>query len=252
MRKELLSMAGGLLSAAVQSQNGEKKGRLEKQTVEIDGKNFDYQIYVPANTETKEKLPLIVFLHGIGQRGSGGFVPAEGAGGALVRHYFGQVPAIILLPQCRLESYWSDAVMEQMVMKEIENAIEESGADANRVYLTGVSRGGYGVWHLAARFPGKFAALISICGGSSIKTGDRFSPLAEKVGKTPAWLFHGADDKIVAVSESRYIVDALKANGGDIKYNEYQNVGHNVWMNALGEKDLMPWLLSQNLKVNAS
>jgi predicted peptidase len=137
--------------------------------------------------------------------------------------------------------------MDKMVIHSLAQTVEEFGADENRVYLTGVSMGGYGVWHFAAVYPDKFAALLSLCGGSSFTKGDRFAPLAEKVGKTPAWLFHGADDKVVAVSESRQIVAALKANGGNVRYNEYAEVGHNVWMNAITEKDLMSWLLAQRL-----
>jgi predicted peptidase len=138
--------------------------------------------------------------------------------------------------------------MERMVMREIAQTVEEFGADEKRIYLTGVSMGGYGVWHLASRHAGKFAALISICGGSSITKGDRFLPLAEKVGKTPAWLFHGADDKIVPPSESRQIVEALKTRQGNVKYSEYAGIGHNVWLNTLTEKDLMSWLLAQKLQ----
>jgi predicted esterase len=78
-----------------------------------------------------------------------------------------------------------------------------------------------------------------------LTSGDRFKPIAEKVGKTPAWLFHGAQDPIVQVSESRGLVAALEANGGNVKYSEYPNVGHNVWLNAFGETELIPWLLSQ-------
>jgi len=244
MRKELLSVVGGLISNAV---SGAEKGTLENRSVTADSSVYEYQIYVPPKLQNKENAPVVVFLHGIGQRGAGGFVPTTGAGGAMVHHYFAQIPAIILLPQCRAGSYWSDPVMDEMVMKSLARTIEEFNADERRVYLTGVSMGGYGVWHFAAAYPGKFAALVSICGGSSITNGDRFSPVAEKVGKTPAWLFHGADDRVVAVSESRQIVAALKADGGNVKYNEYAGVGHNVWMNALGEKDLMPWLLSQHL-----
>jgi predicted peptidase len=248
MQKELLSLFGGLLSNAVSAKNGETQGNIESRTIQLESANFDYQVYVSSQIQSGRKLPIIVFLHGIGQRGSGGFVPTTGAGGAFVRHYFGQVPAIILMPQCRLGSYWSDPVMEQMVMREIAQTVEEFGADERRIYLTGVSMGGYGVWHLASHHAGKFAALVSICGGSSIIKGDRFSSLAEKIGKTPAWLFHGADDKIVPVTESRQIVETLKANQGNVKYNEYPGVGHNVWLNALAEKDLMPWLLAQRLQ----
>ncbi len=247
MRKELLSLFGGLVANAVTAKNGEQQGTIETRTVQVNADNFNYQIYVPPEIQSEQNLPLIIFLHGIGQRGSGGFVPTEGTGGMLVRHYFGQVPAIVLLPQCRLGSYWSDPAMDEMVMNALAQTIEEFGADANRVYLTGVSMGGYGVWHLALEHPGKFAALVSICGGSSLRDGERFSSIAQKVGKTPAWRFHGADDRIVPGSESRQIVEAFKANNGSVKYSEYAGVGHNVWMNALGEKELLPWLLALRL-----
>ncbi|MDQ3321594.1 MAG: dienelactone hydrolase family protein [Acidobacteriota bacterium] len=244
MRKELLSVVGGLISNAA---SGAEKGMLENRSVTIDSSGYNYQIYVPAQLQNEENAPIIVFLHGIGQRGTGGFVPTTGAGGLLVHHYFGQVGAIVLLPQCRAGSYWSDPIMDEMMMKSLAQTVEEFSADKSRVYLTGVSMGGYGVWHFAAAYPQKFAALVSICGGSSIVNGERFAPVAEKIGKTPAWLFHGADDRIVPVTESRKLVEALKANGGNVKYNEYAGVGHNVWMNALGEKDLLPWLLAQRL-----
>lgn len=245
MQKELFSLLGGFLSSAVSARSGERQGSIETRDVRVENDDFKYQVYVPAQLDSLQNLPLIVFLHGIGQRGSGGFVPTEGTSGGLARHYLVQVPALILLPQCRLGSYWSDPLMEKMVMREINQTVEEFGADASRVYLTGVSMGGYGVWHFAARHVEKFAALVSICGGSPITVGDRFSPIAEKVGKTPTWLFHGADDRVVPVSESRQIVEALKANGGNVKYNEYAGVGHHVWMNALTEKELLPWLLAQ-------
>jgi len=243
MQKELFSVLGNLLTTAV---GNKPQGNIESRVVQVDSDKFNYQIYLPPQIQNEKNLPVIIFLHGIGQRGSGGLVPTEGAAGAVARHYFTQVPAIVLLPQCRLGSYWSDSVMDEMVMNALAQTIEEFGTDTRRVYLIGVSMGGYGVWHFAALYPKKFAALVSICGGSSISTGDRFDALARQIGKTPAWLFHGADDKIVPSSESRQIVKALEANGGSVKYNEYKNVGHNVWFNVLGEKDLLPWLLAQH------
>lgn len=245
MRKELLSVLGGLLANTASGSAG--KGNIENRIVRVDSDNFDYQIHIPANIQKSESVPVIIFLHGIGQRGNGGFVPAEGTGGMLVRHYFAQVPGIVLLPQCRLGSYWSDPVMEQMVLKSLAQTVEEFSPDRKRVYLTGVSMGGYGVWHLASEYPGTFAALVSICGGSSVTKGERFNSVARKIGKTPAWVFHGAEDRVVPVSESRQIVEALKANGGNVRYSEYAGVGHNVWMNALAEKELFPWLLAKRL-----
>jgi len=241
MQKQLLSVLGSLLTTA-----GKRQGKIERRTIQVNGDEFGYQIYVPPILD-EEKLPVITFLHGIGQRGSGGLVPTEGASGAVARHYLAQAPAaIVLLPQCRQGSYWSDPVMDEMVMNALAQTIGEFGADEKRVYLIGVSMGGYGVWHLASHHTENFAALVSICGGSSITKGDRFDALARKIGEIPAWLFHGADDRIVSVNESRQIVKALESNGGNVKYNEYAGVGHNVWLNVLGEKDLLTWLLAQH------
>ncbi|MGI8493982.1 MAG: dienelactone hydrolase family protein [Pyrinomonadaceae bacterium] len=243
MRKEWLSVMGGLISSVG---SGKNKGTIENRKVSVGSENFGYQIYIPANVKKQSSgLPVIVFLHGIGQRGSGGFVPTTGAIGAVIRQYFAQVPAIVLLPQCRAGVYWSDPVMEKMVVNSLEKTVEEFAADNARIYLTGVSMGGYGVWHFAVSQPEKFAAYVSICGGSSITNGDRYTPIAENIGKTPAWLFHGAEDRIVPVGESRQIVEAIKAKQGNVKYSEFAGVGHEVWLNVLSEKDLMPWLLAQ-------
>ena len=192
---------------------------------------------------------MIVFLHGIRERGSGGFVPQDGPAAALVNHYFQKVPALVVLPQCRPGKYWPDPTMEEMVVKSIDQAREEFGADEKGVSLIGVSMGGYGVWHFGSRFPEKFAALVSICGGSPLLSGDRFTPVAQKIGRTSTWVFHGAEDRIVPVSESRQMVKALEANQGNVKYSEYAEVGHNVWLNVLAEKQLMPWLLAQQRNI---
>jgi predicted peptidase len=243
MNQQLLSMLGGLFASG-----GSAGGAIQNRTVSIGSEKYDYQLYAPNDVQNKADLPVIVFLHGIRERGSGGYVPTEGAFGKIINHYFAQVPAIVLLPQCRPGKYWSDPAMNEMVLQSLNKTVEEFEADTKRIYLIGVSMGGYGVWHFATNYPGKFAALVSICGGSSITSGDRFSPVAEKVGKTPAWVFHGANDNIVPVSESRQIVAALKANGENVKYSEYPGVGHNVWLNVLSEKELLSWLLKQHLE----
>lgn len=235
-------MLGGLLSTKRKDQ-----GTIESRTTEAAGETYDYQIYVPPDAR-EEPAPVIVFLHGIGQRGSNGLIPTSGAGGALAKHYFAHAPAIVLLPQCREGKYWSDPKMTEMVMNALRQTVEEFAADERRISLVGVSMGGYGVWHLAEKFPGKFAALVSICGGSSITRGERFAPVAEKVAKTPAWVFHGAADKVVPVSESRQMVKAIELCGGNVKYNEYENVGHNVWLNVIGEPDLLDWILAQRVE----
>ena len=216
-------------------------------TVTVGNTSYRYQVYVPAALQGSEKVPVILFLHGIGQRGEGGFVPTGGGAGLLVRGYMERMPAIVVLPQCRQGRYWSDADMTQMSMEALDKTVEEFGGDPERLYLIGVSMGGYGAWGMASQHPGKFAALVPICGGSPLRTGDRFTEIARRIGKTPVWVFHGTKDRVVPVSESRQMVAALKAAGaGDaVRYSEYEGVGHNVWMQVLGERALLPWLLRQ-------
>lgn len=248
MRNDLLSTLGGMFAADLLTNLGKRQGEILTRSVQIDAEKFDYQVYVPPNVENAENLPTVVFLHGIRERGTNGLIAADGTLSKILKQYLKKVPAIVVFPQCRPGKYWTDRVMEKMVMRAIEQTQDEFDADARRLSLIGVSMGGYGVWHFAAQHAGKFAALVVICGGSPLMKGERFAPIAERIGKTPAWVFHGAEDTIVPVTESREMVKAIKANGGNVKYDEYPEVGHNVWFNALGEKELLPWLLKQNLE----
>lgn len=247
MRFILLSvLVGGFFSflSPTDARAGEKSGLLSR-NVKVGNKSYGYQIYMPGKLAGKERLPVILFLHGIGQRGTGGFV--KGAAAILIRQYLERLPAVVVLPQCEKGRYWSDPEMEAMVMATLDDAVAEFRADRERLYMIGVSMGGYGAWALAAEHPGRFAAFVSICGGSPLRTGERFQTIARRVGRTPVWVFHGADDPVVPVSESRQMVAALKALNGDVRYSEYEGVGHNVWLNAMKERELLPWLLSQKL-----
>ena len=243
---------GGLVSLLPFATAKGNTGELLRRSVIVGDNSYDYQVFVPSKlSDSKDApvkdAPVIVFLHGIGQRGYGGVVATEGPTGTIVRHYLEKVGAVIVLPHCRAGMYWSTPEMDQMVMKEVDDVKASLKADTRRIYLTGVSMGGYGVWHLASQHPGRFAALVSVCGGSSLQTGDRFTPIAKMIGRTPVWIFHGEDDKVVPVTESRQMAAALRAIHGDVHYNEYPSVGHNVWMKVIEEKQLVPWLLKQRL-----
>ena len=239
-------LLGGFLAAGHSSAAQGTKSGLLTRTVSVGGVSYTYQVYVPASLAGKRDVPVIVFLHGIGQRGEGGFLPADGAAGGFVRQYLEQIPAVALLPQCRKGKYWHDPEMERMVMAELEQASSEFSADPRRLYLAGVSMGGFGAWHMAAERPGKFAAVVAVCGGSTLTSGDRFTPLARKIGRTPVWVFHGGEDRVVPVSESRGMVEALKrVEGSRVRYSEFEGVGHNVWLNVAAEPGLLPWLLEQ-------
>jgi predicted peptidase len=239
-------MIGNLLKFALDT--GEQ-GEIISRKARVGKEDFVYQQYVPPAAKQAGKMPVVVFLHGIRERGRGGYI--SGMFAQIVRQYLKPIPGTVLFPQCDSGKYWSDAVMDAMVSRAIEQTFTEFDVDERRIYLIGVSMGGYGVWHFASQYPKKFAALVSICGGSPILSGERFASIAEKVGKTPAWIFHGADDPIVPVSESREMVKALQANEGNVKYSEYERVGHNVWLNALAEKNLLPWLLAQTRAKNS-
>jgi predicted peptidase len=214
--------------------------------VKVGDESYTYQVFVPEKLAGRRDVPVVLFLHGIGQRGEGGFLPAGGAAGAFARQFLEQIPAVALLPQCRKGKYWHDPEMERIILAELEQTASEFSADPKRIYLAGVSMGGFGAWHVAAGHPGKFAALVVVCGGSTLTSGDRFTPLARKVGRTPVWVFHGSEDRVVPVTESRGMVEALKSlEASRVRYNEYEGVGHNVWLNVATEPELLPWLLSQ-------
>jgi predicted peptidase len=154
--------------------------------------------------------------------------------------------------------------MDDLAMAALAEATKEFHGDIRRTYLTGLSMGGYGAWHLAQKYPGRFAALVVICGGirapapalnaypdlakvtppDSPKT---YLAAAQRVGKTPVWIFHGADDEIVPVTESQRMTEAMKQIGAEVHYTEYPGVGHACWNKAYNEPKLFPWLFSKSL-----
>jgi predicted peptidase len=152
--------------------------------------------------------------------------------------------------------------MQAQAMQALEQTIKELNGDRTRTYLTGLSMGGYGSWFLAANNAAKFAAVAVVCGGVRPPPGinvprpndgftgaaDPYAAVASKVGKTPVWVFHGGADPVVPVSESRRMVEAIKAAGGSVRYNEYEGVGHNSWDQAYGEKEFFTWMLTHKLK----
>lgn len=214
-------------------------------TTQVGTENYNYQIYVSPQAAKMKNPPVIIFLHGIRERGTNGVSEALGPYRPLLEQYLSRIPAIIILPQCRPGKFWQDRTMDKMVMQALAEASTEYAADESRVSLLGISMGGFGTWHFASSYPEKFAGVVSICGGSPVLAKDRFTPLAAKTKNIPAWLFHGSADEVVPVTESREIAKALETAGGRVKYTEYPNAGHNAWLKALSDKELLPWLLAQ-------
>lgn len=226
-------------------------------TSRVAGRACRYQVFIPPNWAPRKKWPVILFLHGAGERGDDGLIQTEVGIGGAIRRFADRFPCVVVFPQCPKNRWWTEPEMARIALKTLDDTITEFNGDRLRVYLTGLSMGGYGTWSIAARHPQKFAALVPVCAGirppgvrasEGGSAGDPYGETADKVKSIPTWVFHGATDPVVPVSESRKMVEALKAAGGSVKYNEYQGVGHNSWDRAYADPDLIPWILSQRLR----
>src|SRR5215831_15273763 len=226
-------------------------------TVVVQGTSYKYQVYVPENWSSSKRWPVILFLHGAGERADDGIFQTQVGIGRAIREHRDRFPVVVVLPQCRKEHWWTQSPMDDVAIAALEAASKEFRGDRDRTYLTGLSMGGYGTWHLAGKYPGRFAALAPICGGvlmpdaARLESRDDATPYGDAAGKiggkTPTWIFHGADDPVVPVSESQRMYRAMKALGGDVRYTEYPGVGHDSWTKAYDEAELLEWMLSKSL-----
>ncbi len=233
-------------------------------TLTIDGTIYRYQVFIPEDWTPHQKWPVILSLHGSGERGEDGMDETDVGIGTAIRSDRGHFEAIVVMPQCRKNIWWTMPPMGDLAMTALHNATREFHGDTNRTYLTGISMGGYGSWYLAQKYPHTFAAMVVICGGihppvATLKAHPElvnFSPpdgpsayadAAAKIGKVPVWVFHGADDNIVPVVESQRMADAMKTVGAEVHYTEYPGVKHVSWDKAYDEPKLYPWLYSKTL-----
>jgi predicted peptidase len=234
-------------------------------TTTIQAINYKYQVFVPEDWTPHRKWPVILALHGAGERGNDGLLQTDVGIGTAIRSNRSMIEAIVVMPQCPKNLWWILPPMDDLAMTALAEATKEFHGDTHRTYLTGLSMGGYGAWHLAQKYPGTFAALVVICGGirppaaaqnaypDLAKVTPPDSPraylaAAERVGKTPVWIFHGADDNIVPVTESQRMSEAMKEIGAEVHYTEYPGVGHPCWNKAYDEPKLFPWLFSKSLR----
>jgi len=225
-------------------------------TVTIDKVEYRYQVYIPRDWTKKDKLPVILFLHGAGERGDDGIIQTEVGIGTAIRRFNARYPAIVVFPQCRKNVWWTEDSMQAVAIAALDSAAKEFNGDPQRTYLTGISMGGYGTWALAAKYPERFAALAPVCGGIrrpgtpqvvDTEAPDPYAQAARKIGKTPVWIFHGGADPVVPPAESRKMNEALTAVGGSVKYTEYEGVTHNSWDKAYAEPELPKWIFEQKL-----
>jgi predicted peptidase len=226
-------------------------------TVTANGQSYPYQIYVPADYSTKANWPVILFLHGAGERGADGLLQTTVGLAAAIRQNPKRFPALVVFPQAPRDSQWVGAPAEA-AFAALRQTIADFKVDRERVYLTGLSMGGHGTWYLAYRHPEVFAAVAPICGwvpdspafrGSvPVVPADSGAPLpalARRLAKTPVWIFHGEMDTAVPVSGSREPAAALKAASADVRYTEYLGLGHNSWDATYASDEFLRWLFAQ-------
>lgn len=232
----------------------------QSRSIKIGSTEYRYRIFVPKGWSKKKKWPVVLFLHGAGERGDDNTAQTRvGIGPAVLRQQ-DSFPFIVVLPQCPGNRWWTDPEMQTLALKALDQATTEFRGDSKRTYLTGLSMGGYGSWVMASANRKRFAAIGVVCGGVRPPPGlklpeaarslenepDPYGGVATKIGRTPVWVFHGGADPVVPVTESRKMVAALKARKGNVRYNEYEGVGHNSWDKAYAEPEFFPWLLSQH------
>jgi predicted peptidase len=220
-------VAATLARTAAAQQQGK---HFEKEiTVKV---KLDYLLFLPTGYEKgDQKWPLILFLHGSGERGED-LSQVKVHGPPKIVESKADFPFVVVSPQVRRRG-WNPNALKAL----LDEVLADYRVDRDRVYLTGLSMGGYGTWSLAADYPDYFAAIIPICGGGDPKDAQRLKDL-------PIWVFHGAKDDAVPLSRSEEMVKALKEAGADVKFTIYPEAGHDSWTEAYNNPELYQWLLS--------
>lgn len=224
-------------------------------TASVGDLTLNYQVYLPRSYKPAKRWPVILFLHGAGERGLDGLRQTQVGLGTAIRWNSSWFPSLVVFPQAPPGNSWSGLV-GQAALTALEQSVAEFRGDGGRLYAVGISMGGYGVVELAIQHPDRFAALVPVCGGLAVppempsrrvagRLSGAYTAAIQRLARIPIWLFHGVADDIVPVTESRRLYTALQRAGADVRYTEYPGVGHNSWDPAFGERELWFWLLKQ-------
>lgn len=211
---------------------------------DVNGHMLPYRLLVPRSYDPAERYPMVLFLHGAGEKGSDNVRQVTNG----VEHFADRrnrerYSCFVVVPQCPENEWWSGRNGElskplRLAFGILSSLQEEFSVDAHRRYITGISMGGFGTWDAIAHRPGFFAAAVPVCGGGDADTANRMVHI-------PLWVFHGARDPIVPVQYSRTMVAALRAAGGTPRYTEYPGVGHASWNLVYTDPEMYAWLFAQ-------
>jgi predicted peptidase len=223
------SLLGDAAYATAAKQEPQSLTREIRKTV-----TMNYLLYLPKEYETDQgkRWPLILFLHGAGERGTD-LNKVKAYGPPKLVSEGREMPFIIVSPQVPERTNWDPDALDAL----LDDVIKRYAVDEDRVYLTGVSMGGAGTWRLASAHPERFAAIAPICGW-----GD--PGMAGRIGSIPTWVFHGAKDDIVPLRASQEMVDALKQAGNEPNFTIYPETGHDSWTETYNNPAVFEWFLS--------
>ncbi len=247
------------LSTSIAAQD--REAFIKEIFVNEKGDSLQYRIMYPDNYDEKQEYPLILFLHGAGERGNDNESQLiHGADFFLENR--SDYPAIVVFPQCPEDRYWINIdlreklyngedldfienkeapSLETMLLKQLlDSIIANESLDEKRLYLMGLSMGGFGTFDMLGRWPETFAAAVAICGGGNVALTEAYAPY------TALWITHGAQDNVVPVRYSRRVYQALKKHGAAVKYTEFPEANHNAWDPTFEMSELMPWLFSKS------
>jgi predicted peptidase len=216
-------------------------GFVDKVYLDADGGEHKYVVFVPHDYKGDKEYPVILFLHGSGETKGGTKMPVEVGIATAIKKREKTFPFITVIPQSEKRTWKAGSDDANRALAMLDEVCKTYKTDKGRVYLTGLSMGGYGTWSLAAAYPDKWAAIAPICGGGDPKA-------AEKIKDLPCWCFHGDKDTAVSLERSHEMIKALQTVDGNAKYTEYPGVGHNSWDKAYDTDGLYTWLLEQKKK----
>ncbi|KAB2655236.1 MAG: phospholipase [Verrucomicrobia bacterium] len=205
--------------------------------------DLPYLLQLPKayQSDSARRWPLVVFLHGSGQRGDD-LAGVTLFGPPKLAKEGRDFPFVILSPQCARNQHWQNDVLLGL----IDRVVASRNIDTNRIYLTGLSMGGYGTWYLGMKHPGRFAALSPVCGGGRVLDVVLADDREAELKKMPVWAFHGAKDTLIPPSETEQMVGALRRIGNtSVKHTVYRGVGHESWLLAYDDPEFYEWLLAQ-------
>ena len=198
--------------------------------------DFQYLEYLPADYGTGKRFPLVIFLHGAGERGDN--VELTAVHGYLKHARKGtEYPFVVIAPQCPNDTYWGAYIESLNAL--LDYALAHYDVDPDRVILTGLSMGGTGTWLWSLANPQRFAAIVPVCGTGVTWFGGQLA-------NTPVWACHGEADDCVDVTESIRMVQSIRRSGGKPRLSLYPGVGHNAWDNAYSDPEILEWILAQH------